>query len=236
MHKRVEQILREFASQSLDIEGAILVSSQGQPITVAVGIEPNSALILAGLMLRLAARVDEEFTWKEIEQVSIRAHEGYVTLIRCHQDAFLLVKTTKVPWGLLDRGIHRTIKILRTELQLSEVTSLKTEESPQVRLPLKNSQISERVYQHTAYEQEEVSVSMTPSVFAPPGTKNSLDRDFIKRCQQELAQYIGPIASVICKRTLSQNPHLKKHEFIQALTQYIPQPQQASEFQRQLLL
>jgi predicted regulator of Ras-like GTPase activity (Roadblock/LC7/MglB family) len=215
MNERVDQILRELASQSLAIEGAILVSSEGQPITTAMGIQSNSAIIMAGTMLRLAEQVCEEFKWQEIEQVSIRAPEGYLTLIRCNEDVFLLVKTAKVPWGGLDRGIHRTIKILQTELQTIEVPKLKPDESSQLTRLLKNNQITVINQAHPQ--------------------KSQLNSDFIGHSQQELAKYIGPIASVVCKRILCENPELGKVEFIETLAKYIPQQQQALEFQRNLL-
>jgi predicted regulator of Ras-like GTPase activity (Roadblock/LC7/MglB family) len=214
MNDRVDRILQEFASQSLEIEGAFLVSSQGQPITVAMGMEYNSALILAGTMLRLAQMVREEYTWQEIEQVSIRAQEGYVILFRCSEEIFLLVKTARVPWGFLDRDIHRTVRTLQTELQTTDIPRLTAEDSSQLTLLWENRQI-------TAIDRA--------------NTKSQLDRDFIARAQQELAQYIGPIASVVCKRVLSENPNIEATEFIKAIAKHIPKQQQALDFQRHFL-
>ncbi|OKH23500.1 hypothetical protein NIES593_09730 [Hydrococcus rivularis NIES-593] len=213
MNDRVDRILQEFASRSLEIEGAFLVSSQGQPITVAMGMEYNSALILAGTMLRLAQIVREEYAWQEIEQVSIRAQEGYVILFRCSEEVFLLVKTARVPWGFLDRDIHRTVKTLQSELQTADIPRLTAEEPSQITLLWENGQI-------TASDRAK--------------TKFKLDGDFIARAQQELAQYIGPIACVVCKRVLAENPNIEASEFIKALAKHIPQQKQALDFQRHL--
>lgn len=68
-----------------------------------------------------------------------------------------------------------------------------------------------------------------------PTPKPQLDPSFIARCQQELTELIGPIASIICQRTLSQNPAISQLEFIQALAQKIPNSKQALEFKQRLL-
>src|SRR4028119_1913950 len=66
-------------------------------------------------------------------------------------------------------------------------------------------------------------------------TPSQIDQDFISRCQQELAELIGPIASIICQRTLAQNPGLSASEFVETLAKKIPNPKQSLEFQQHLL-
>ncbi len=73
--------------------------------------------------------------------------------------------------------------------------------------------------------------SLTPTTSA---AKAKFDPGFIERCQQELAEYIGPIATIICKRTLAQNPNLSTAQFIEVLAQKIPNSKQAQEFQQRL--
>jgi serine/threonine protein kinase len=62
-----------------------------------------------------------------------------------------------------------------------------------------------------------------------------LDPSFISRCQQELAQFIGPMASIVCQRIVSKNPKLSAAEFVAALAQKIPDPKQAEAFQKRVL-
>ncbi|GAB4176259.1 MAG: hypothetical protein Fur006_07190 [Coleofasciculaceae cyanobacterium] len=69
----------------------------------------------------------------------------------------------------------------------------------------------------------------------PPSTQSSLDPSFVRRCQQEMAEYIGPIAAIICQRTLTQNPGLSPSQFVEALAKKIPNSKHAQEFQRRLL-
>jgi serine/threonine protein kinase len=75
--------------------------------------------------------------------------------------------------------------------------------------------------------------SSTPTT--PPPSQSSLDPSFVRRCQQEMAEYIGPIAAIICQRTLSQNPGLSPSQFVEALAKKIPNAKHAQEFQRRLL-
>jgi eukaryotic-like serine/threonine-protein kinase len=75
----------------------------------------------------------------------------------------------------------------------------------------------------------------TPAIYTPePPTpaKSNLDSAFVKRCQQELAEVIGPIASIICQRTLAQNPQASEHEFIESLSKQIQNQKDAKEFRK----
>lgn len=68
-----------------------------------------------------------------------------------------------------------------------------------------------------------------------PPSPSQLRQNFISKCQQELAELIGPMASIICKRTLQQNPGISQDEFVEALAKKIPDRQQAKEFEQRLL-
>lgn len=58
---------------------------------------------------------------------------------------------------------------------------------------------------------------------------------FTAQCEQELLNYIGPVAKFIVKKTLAKHPNLSPEEFIISLAQQIPQPSQAIEFRNRLL-
>jgi eukaryotic-like serine/threonine-protein kinase len=63
-----------------------------------------------------------------------------------------------------------------------------------------------------------------------------VSQDFIARCQRELMELIGPIASIVCQRSLSQNPSLSEQELVEILARQIPSPQDAEAFRRRLRL
>ncbi len=81
--------------------------------------------------------------------------------------------------------------------------------------------------------QQALTVEPVATTIPHPGPL--MDAGFIARCQQELAQLIGPMASIICQRILSKNSQLSAADFVKALAQKIPDPQQAQEFQKRLL-
>lgn len=64
--------------------------------------------------------------------------------------------------------------------------------------------------------------------------KTTVTPEFIERCRQELAEFIGPMANIICQRTIKQNPNLSENEFYNLLAKSISNPQQAREFQQRL--
>lgn len=59
--------------------------------------------------------------------------------------------------------------------------------------------------------------------------------EFIARCRQELTEFIGPMANIICQRIIKQNPNMSKSEFCNSLAEIIPNSQQAKEFKQRLI-
>lgn len=59
--------------------------------------------------------------------------------------------------------------------------------------------------------------------------------EFIELCRRELAEFIGPMANIICKRTIQQNPNMTESELCLTLAQVIANPQQAREFQQRIM-
>lgn len=59
--------------------------------------------------------------------------------------------------------------------------------------------------------------------------------EFTDFCQKLLAEYIGPIAKMICKKTLAKKSHLSRTEFVAILAKKISDPKQAQEFQQAAL-
>lgn len=62
-----------------------------------------------------------------------------------------------------------------------------------------------------------------------------LEQDFLRRCEQELAILVGPIASALIQRVLKSDPQISAAELVRTLAAEIPAPQKAAEFQQRLL-
>jgi eukaryotic-like serine/threonine-protein kinase len=69
---------------------------------------------------------------------------------------------------------------------------------------------------------------------AKPAPLPQVSPAMIERCKQELAELIGPIAAIVCQRTLAQHPQLSEREFIETIAQQISKPEDANAFRQRL--
>ena len=67
-----------------------------------------------------------------------------------------------------------------------------------------------------------------------PSFKLPIDRGFILNCQQILTESIGPIAKIIIKKTVFENPKINREQFIKKLIQTLPQKLQKKDLEQQL--
>ncbi len=75
----------------------------------------------------------------------------------------------------------------------------------------------------------------TKSSHAPSVQYSTLPESFVHRCEQALANYIGPIATFLVQKTLKSHPQISQAELVEVLATEIPVQQKAVEFRQQLL-
>lgn len=76
----------------------------------------------------------------------------------------------------------------------------------------------------------------TEAMLAPPKpSRPTLDENFIRRCEQGLAEAIGPIAAYLVREAVHAQPQRSAAELVAVLAMEIPDRQKAAEFQRRLL-
>ena len=63
----------------------------------------------------------------------------------------------------------------------------------------------------------------------------AVEPQFVAICQKLLAEYIGPVAPIVCKKTLAKKANLTREQFVEILAKKISDPQQAEEFQQAAL-
>ena len=78
---------------------------------------------------------------------------------------------------------------------------------------------------------ERLSSGSEPEVFL-----SQLDSAFLDQCQQSLSLYIGVMATCILEDTIDENPGFSKEQLIEALATEIPNPQQAAEFKKSIVI
>lgn len=70
---------------------------------------------------------------------------------------------------------------------------------------------------------------------APQATPDpAIAPEFVKRCEVELAKAIGPIASLMVKRTLAQYPNVSNAQLIDLLVKHLPNPAAEAAFRQAL--
>lgn len=225
----IETLLEDFMTISDEIEGVVMVSNQGQPLTHSLGISEESIRLLAGKMLYLAGCVSEECDWHCVDMVTIQAQEGYLILVECGLDAFLLIRAAVVPTGYVQRHIQQYLAKFEAALQsrFLETTAVQQSSSPiehrRGAVPCSDSPAENLQERHPPLQRVSSSTPL------------HLNENEIAYCQQELTEVIGPIASLICERILLQHPDLRLTEFIQALSDQIPNPEAAYKFRKRLM-
>ena len=63
---------------------------------------------------------------------------------------------------------------------------------------------------------------------------NRIDPDFVRRCEQELAYCIGPMASLIIEEILEEERPSSHHDLMETVAQQIPDMKKAMEFRQRL--
>jgi len=93
-----------------------------------------------------------------------------------------------------------------------------------------------------AFEQRAISLlqELTVQPQAKSGSSPSLrsseiNQTFVHQCEQDLADLIGPIATLVVEQALASNPHISATQLVANLAAEIPDRQKASEFNLRLL-
>ncbi|CAA9586263.1 High-affinity carbon uptake protein Hat/HatR [uncultured Synechococcales cyanobacterium] len=96
--------------------------------------------------------------------------------------------------------------------------------------------------QQMAFEQRAISLlqELTVQPQAKSGSSPSLrsseiNQAFVHQCEQDLADLIGPIATLVVEQALASHPHISATELVANLAAEIPDRQKASEFNLRLL-
>ena len=67
-----------------------------------------------------------------------------------------------------------------------------------------------------------------------PQAPVSLNTKFLESCQQQLTSFVGPFASILMQDTLEKSPHLAVDEFIEIISNQIPNKQRAQIFRERI--
>ncbi|HIK06832.1 MAG TPA: serine/threonine protein kinase [Trichormus sp. M33_DOE_039] len=83
--------------------------------------------------------------------------------------------------------------------------------------------------------QPEHSAQVLPSI-TPPVVNSTISESFIRECERELVDLIGPMGKFLIQKTIkSVGVSISRTEFVKILAANIPDPQKALQFQQRLL-
>jgi predicted regulator of Ras-like GTPase activity (Roadblock/LC7/MglB family) len=118
--EQTDSVLRELVVRNQEITGAALISTEAQLLSSSIGMDKNSVLALAGIILYLGESTCNEFKWQQITELFLQNKEGEnLHLLACTPSSFLLVKMTCSLSKVLEQQINLTISKLKTELSSS---------------------------------------------------------------------------------------------------------------------
>lgn len=86
-------------------------------------------------------------------------------------------------------------------------------------------------------QRHSIVVAAAPSSVIPstPTSDPGITPEFVKQCELELTRFIGPIAPLLIRRTLSRHPDLSAVQLINTLVQHLNDPKTIEPFRRALL-
>jgi serine/threonine-protein kinase len=83
---------------------------------------------------------------------------------------------------------------------------------------------------------ESAGTSATSASTSQPGLPipSSLDAAFVEDCRQKLIDAIGPLANLLLKKALTNNPQIDRVSLVETLAAQIPDAKRAEKFRQQL--
>ena len=109
----LQALLHQFVSSTPDVEGAVLVSTDGLPLASALNANSDEDRVSAmgAAALSMGSRIVGELQRGTLEQVLIKGDEGYVILVQAGSDVVLeVISTDDGKLGLLLYEIKRVAR------------------------------------------------------------------------------------------------------------------------------
>lgn len=89
----VKDRLENFVRQTPDVEGALLVSSDGLPISsiIPAKLDEERTSAMSAAMLSMGDRIAQDLARGTIDRILVEGSKGYSVLVGCTEDIVLLV-------------------------------------------------------------------------------------------------------------------------------------------------
>jgi serine/threonine-protein kinase len=191
---------------------------------------------------------------KMLEYKPIKRYQSAQELLANLQQLGQVETTILLDSSRFNQQSHSSVKVSKQSkkpqetkiTQFSDRVDISKQKSQQFRQIqetkiIQPSSSSDRQSHSSAKKPPQPSQLEETAIAQPPRSSNfelqqqtSLNPEFIKRCQQELAACIGPMASIIVEEVLAQHAPQSSQQLIEAITAAIPEPKLVREFKRRL--
>ena len=114
--KKLNLLLQHFVSATSDIQGAVLVTSDGLPMTTALPtrFDEERVAAMAAAILSLGERISSELARGLTNRVIVEGEDGYALFTSCSDDLALLVLANHAAkLGVLMFEIKRILPVLK---------------------------------------------------------------------------------------------------------------------------
>jgi serine/threonine protein kinase len=82
--------------------------------------------------------------------------------------------------------------------------------------------------------QDTAEKSQTHSTETQSKEKKKINESFVRRCEEELSNIVGPVATFLVQKALESNPEISPVQLVQVLAEEIPERENAHHFQQRL--
>lgn len=114
--EKMKHLLDHFVSDSVEIQGAAVVTTDGLPLASALSsaMDEERVSAISAAMLSLGERIGNELARGEVERIYVEGKDGFGVLTNCGQDAVFLVLASKdSKQGVLMLEIRRTLDSIK---------------------------------------------------------------------------------------------------------------------------
>ena len=93
----VTSTLENFVRQTPDVEGALLVSSDGLPISsiIPTSLDEERTSAMSAAMLSMGDRIAQDLARGTVDRILVEGSKGYSILVGCTEEIVLLVLATQ---------------------------------------------------------------------------------------------------------------------------------------------
>ena len=119
---------------------------------------------------------------------------------------------------------------LKSELDTDDTSTTSNSKIDDV-LDIPNTKVTDKINKSPSY----INITELGNTAFYASFNTPITPEFIEYCRQQLAEFIGPMASIICKRAIAKNPQMTQAELSLTLAKTISNPEQAKDFQQRLL-